>query len=74
MVYAAVISWLLAGLAGFVMMRQGFLVDFEKSLGKEVAWDVSCIVTGVLGILAGPFFMLIALLVKGGLCFRKRPK
>jgi hypothetical protein len=56
------------------MMRQGFLVRFErKGYGKDEVWGVMERVIGVLFYVMGPFGPIISLCVVGRDAFRKRP-
>ena len=71
MIYAGITIWLALGVVGYLMMRQGFLVSYERILGKEKAWDWSDKI-GIIFSIMGPIFILIAILVKGKSCFKKR--
>lgn len=71
MIYLAVL-WLLLGVCGYLMLRQGFLVAFEASIGKLGAWDAPVVIVGLIGILYGPMMIVWALLICGRDCFRKR--
>ena len=60
MIITLITLWLLMGLAGYMFMRQGFLVDFEFLHGKEWAWDNGCTIVSLFGILVGPLFIALA--------------
>lgn len=66
------ICWWLLGVCGYFMMRQGSLVEFERCLGKKVAWGGIDIVLGLLYTFLGPLAILQALKMSGKNCFRKR--
>lgn len=67
------VVWLVGGVLGYMMMRQGFLVKFEYCLGKDIAWEPFHVILGFFSALfAGPLFMLIALLICGRDCCRHR--
>ena len=66
--------WWLLGWLGYFLMRQGFFVSFEYALGKQRAWNGADKIMGWLGTCIGPIFVIIAVLVKGKNCFRKRNK
>lgn len=68
-----VIVWELLGFVGYMMMRQGFLVEFEDSLGKQGAWGMREIGPGIILFpVIGPGFIVAALCVQGKVCFKKR--
>ncbi|KKL25485.1 hypothetical protein LCGC14_2404840 [marine sediment metagenome] len=74
MIYVLITAWLLMGAIGHMLMRQGFLVDFESSLGRKRAWDTKDNIVSIIGISSGPIAILMAFLVTGKRCLRKRPK
>lgn len=73
-VTAIVAAWLLFGVAGYFMMRQGFYVMFEKSLGRDGAWCKRLRTQSKYIILTGPCFFIAALCCNGMDCFRKSQK
>ena len=64
--------WLLLGIVGYFMMRQGFLVAFEKGLGKRESWSFGEMSLGILCISYGVFNIFLALAICGKDCFLKR--
>ena len=74
MIVMGIILWLAAGAIGWWLMRQGFLVDFESSLGKKRAWGIKENVAGFFFALLGPVAILAAFFVTGTSCLKKRTK
>ncbi len=67
------IHWI-GGTLGYMLMRQGFLVDFEGVLGKRNVWQKADVFSGIVsGLAAGWVFVLIAFFVKGKFCLKRRP-
>lgn len=66
--------WLILGLCGYFMLRQGFLVAFESCLGKEEAWDKDTKRLSMVAIITRPIAMMYAVVICGGDCFHKRIK
>lgn len=66
--------WLLLGICGCFMMRQGFYVAFESVLGKKGAWGWLMRITSVALMLCGGFAPLFAVIICRKDCFRKRIK
>ena len=52
--------WLVLGSFGYFMMRRGLLFEFEQKLGKKEAWNKQNMIIGLISILLGPLFMVIA--------------
>lgn len=72
MIYLTIV-WLLSGICGYFMMRRGFLVAFENSLGKRGAWGFGEMSLGILCIFFGVLNIFLALIICGLDCFRKIP-
>lgn len=73
MIYLILALWWIGGAIGYFLMRQGFLVTFERPLGKKQAWGVAEIVMGIVaGVIVGWLFVPMAFAVKGRDCIRKR--
>ncbi len=70
--YILIALWITSGIVGYFLMRQGFLVDHELSLGKKRAWRKRNIAVGMLGSLYGPVFLLMAFMIKGASCLKRR--
>ncbi len=66
------VVWLAFGVVGYMLMRQGSLVDYEQSLGKKRAWSGANAFLGILGCLYGPVFILMAVKIYGRSCVKKR--
>lgn len=66
--------WLFLGLCGYFMMRQGFLVSFERVLGKKATWGYWDVILGLIYTLYGPFVIIHALSMDGKKCFQRRKK
>lgn len=64
--------WLLLGICGYFMMRQGFLVAFEGCLGKRGAWGFCEMCLGIICLSWGILNIFLALSICGMDCFRKR--
>lgn len=72
--YYLLLGWLVCGVAGYVMMRQGFLVRYETEWRpKKKVWGIGSVIAGIFSALSGPAFIAMALAVTGKSCFKKRP-
>ena len=73
MIICLIVVWLLLGVVGYFLMRQGFLVQFESALGEKWAWDSKDIILGIVSIVfGGPIFIIMAFSVQGKRCVKKR--
>ncbi len=73
MITCLIVGWLLLGTIGYFLMRQGFLVDFEDALGERGAWGPDMILLGIVSVvLLGPLFILMAFIIKGKNCIKRR--
>jgi hypothetical protein len=74
MLQIAIVVWLTMGILGYMMMRQGFLVNFEREgHGKSKAWRSFDMYIGFFSVLLGPIFIIISLGTVGKKAFQKRP-
>lgn len=71
-VLTAFAVWLSFGFVGYIIMRQGFLVEFEESMGKALAWTTDDMVHGFCWTAGGPVFLMVAIMVCGKSCFKRR--
>lgn len=72
MILTIIICWLLLGICGYFMMRQGFLAQFERAFGKKDAWGRQEWIASLICILLGPMLIFWAFVICGKYCFRKR--